>query len=93
MTPQHAIYDATLAAFDISSLKEDVRGQVFAIADWMTRPSVLYRPALSLDGNMWCALYGDNLQDGCAGFGETPEKAMEAFDKAWRTEAAPKGAK
>ena len=48
------------------------------------RPSVLYKPKLSLDGNQWCALYGDNLQDGVAGFGDSPEDAMWNFDKAWR---------
>lgn len=47
------------------------------------RPSVLYRPNLTKDGNRWCALYGDNIQDGCAGFGDTPSAAMLAFDTAW----------
>lgn len=46
-------------------------------------PSVLYRPALSLDGNQWCALYGANLQDGVAGFGDTPALAMREFDTQW----------
>lgn len=55
------------------------------------RPSVLYRPALMADGNMWCALYGKDAQSGVAAFGETPEKAMEAFDEAWATLAPPKG--
>ena len=37
------------------------------------------------DGNQWCILYGDNLQVGIAGFGDTPIKAMYAFDEAmWR---------
>jgi len=49
------------------------------------RPSAVYRPALSLDGNAWCALYGANLQDGVAGFGDSPALAMAAFDKAWVT--------
>ncbi len=48
------------------------------------RPSALYKPKLSVDGNQWCALYGDNLQDGVAGFGDSPEDAMWNFDKAWR---------
>lgn len=52
-------------------------------------PHVLMRPKLLLDGTMWCALYGDDLMDGVAGFGETPEKAMEAFDEAWRTARTP----
>jgi hypothetical protein len=49
-------------------------------------PHYLYKPKLSLDGNMWCALLGDNIQEGVCGFGETPEKAMAEFDKAWRGE-------
>jgi hypothetical protein len=47
------------------------------------------RPTLSADGTMWCALYGDNLQEGVAGFGETPEEAMLAFDLAWFTQKTP----
>lgn len=49
------------------------------------RPSVLYRPGLSIDGDQWCALYGDNLQSGVAGFGSSPDAAMRAFDSAWDT--------
>lgn len=44
---------------------------------------VLLRPKIYIDGNMWCVLYGDNLQDGIAGFGETPAQAMNDFDSAW----------
>jgi hypothetical protein len=51
-------------------------------------PHVLMRPSVFPDGNMWCALYGTNLQEGVAGFGETPEKACGDFDKHWR-EARP----
>ena len=50
----------------------------------LSRPFMLLRPKLSLDGNKWCALYGDNLQDGVCGFGDTPEKASLAFDNAWK---------
>mgnify|MGYP003118711330 CR=1 FL=1 len=46
-------------------------------------PHVLMRPTLSIDGNTWCALYGDNLRDGVAGFGGSPEEAMADFDKNW----------
>ncbi|MFA5344419.1 MAG: hypothetical protein WC381_10715 [Kiritimatiellia bacterium] len=45
---------------------------------------------ISLDGGEWCALYGENLQDGVAGFGDSPENAARAFDKAWH-EKLPKG--
>lgn len=49
------------------------------------KPSAIYRPELSMDGNQWCALYGKNLHHGIAGFGDTPELAMEDFDKNWRS--------
>ena len=46
-------------------------------------PSAIYRPKLSIDGDQWCALYGDNLQDGVAGFGNSPSAAMQDFNKQW----------
>ncbi len=55
----------------------------------MSAPSVLYRPALFADGTAWCAMLGDNLQEGVSGFGDTPIAAMEAFDKAFLTEKTP----
>ena len=70
-----------------------------AFAEWtfaageQMRPSVLYRPVLSADGTMWCALLGDNLQEGVAGFGETPDKAMRAFDEAFAKERTPTAAR
>lgn len=50
------------------------------------RPSAIYRPALSIDGNQRCALYGENLQDGVAGFGFSPAAAIYDFDMAWGRE-------
>jgi hypothetical protein len=47
------------------------------------RPCVLFRPKVFIDGDAWCALYGENLQDGVAGFGGSPAEAMRAFDSAW----------
>jgi len=47
------------------------------------RPSTLYTPSVSLDGDMWSALYGANVQEGVCGFGQTPEKALEDFDRNW----------
>lgn len=54
------------------------------VADAQAAPSAVYRPALSIDGNQWCALYGANLQDGVAGFGDSPSDAMRDFDNNWR---------
>ncbi len=58
-----------------------------------SKPHVIMKPKLSLDGNMWCALYGENIQDGVAGFGTSPAKAMEDFDKAWTSDNWKKGKK
>ena len=49
-------------------------------------PHVLMRPAVYPDGNQWCALYGEALQMGVAGFGETPAKACADFDHNWRSQ-------
>ena len=37
------------------------------------------KPKFSKDGDMYCFLFGDNLQDGIAGYGEYPYKAAENF--------------
>jgi hypothetical protein len=34
---------------------------------------------LSLDGDQWCALIGNNLQDGLSGFGDSPMLALKAL--------------
>ena len=49
-------------------------------------PFYLLRPRLFPDGNQWCALYGENLQDGVAGFGDTPELAARDFDFNFRNQ-------
>ena len=32
------------------------------------------------DGDRWCILYGQNLHDGIAGFGDSPVDAIQAFE-------------
>ena len=59
------------------------------VAERQTAPSVIYKPKLTLDGNMYCALLGDCLHDGVAGFGETAEKAFLDFDDNFRNSKAP----
>ncbi len=46
-------------------------------------PFVVLRPKLFPDGDKWCALYGENLQDGVAGFGDTPAEAAADFNEEW----------
>jgi hypothetical protein len=74
---------AAAQAFDMGNARALLQEAIGMIGNEMVRPSAIYRPAISIDGNQWCALYGENLQDGVAGFGDTPEAAMAAFDKAW----------
>lgn len=76
-------------ALDMSFLREVLMQEFGIAANELRRPSVLFRPTLSADGSMWCALLGDDLMSGIAGFGETPALAMEAFDKAFLTERTP----
>ena len=60
-----------------------------AVALEMRRPSILLRLEAYPDGNAWCALHGRNLQEGVAGFGDTPDKAMRDFDKNWIGQTLP----
>jgi len=48
-----------------------------------TSPSVVYRPKIFRDGDKWCALYGDNMQEGVVAFGSSPSEAAIKFDGEW----------
>ncbi len=43
----------------------------------------MLKPKLYKDGNKWCCLYGDDLQTGIAGFGDTPFEAMTNWNAEW----------
>ena len=73
------IYNGDIGAAVENAVRECIYG-AFA----PTRPSVMYRPRIFMEGNSWCALYGENIQDGVAGFGDSPEAAMADFDAAWQ---------
>lgn len=74
---------------DISNDAYLARMAVVEAMGFIQAPSVLHRPRIFPDGDQWCALYGDNLQEGVAGFGDTPEQACAAFDRAWSTGRTP----
>jgi hypothetical protein len=84
-----AIRDVAFSQFDISFLRQHAQQALYQVANEWQRPSVLYRPQLSADGDMWCALLGEDLQIGVAGFGKTPAEAMAAFDLAFLNEHTP----
>lgn len=81
--------DSNMAANAVCFAADMVKAAWQEAAWEQMRPCILFKPTLTQDGNMWCALYGENLQEGVAGFGETPAKAMYAFDQAWNTERTP----
>ena len=76
--------------FDISFAIEGLKQDFYYTLAEHRRPFVLMRPRLYPDGNQWCALYGDDLQSGVAGFGDTPAKAAQQFDTEWLTAKAVK---
>ncbi len=49
------------------------------------RPFVLLKPHMAKDGNAWICLYGDNIQEGVCGIGNTPDEASRDFDKNWKS--------
>lgn len=72
-----------IAANAVANAAERVAVAATEAAYGYMDPSVMFRPALSIDGNQWCALYGENLQDGVAGFGDSPSLAMHDFNLNW----------
>ena len=47
-----------------------------------SRPSAVFKPTLTQDGNAWLAVFGD-LPTGVVGCGYSPAEAMYDFDKKW----------
>lgn len=69
------------SADSVCSMAYEVERTRLASTEDQRMPFVLLRPKLYPDGNQWCALYGENLQEGVCGFGDTPELAMYDFNK------------
>ena len=55
----------------------------------LLRPFRMMKTTIGRDGNKWCVLYGENLQNGVAGFGDSPDTASRDFDRAWYAEEKP----
>jgi hypothetical protein len=81
-----AVAEVARQCFDTSFIQDQIRSGILEQASEWGRPCAVFKPTLSRDGNQWCALLGDNLHEGLAGFGDTPAAAMSAFDKAFYTE-------
>ena len=82
-----AIRDANISHY-VAMIAENYR----CAAAEQERPCVLFRPKVFVDGGSWCALYGENLQEGVAGFGVSPAEATAAFDAEWHRKMPPSNA-
>jgi hypothetical protein len=65
--------------------------EVMVTASEQRAPHVLMRARVFPDGAKWCALYGENIQEGVVGFGDTPASAAADFDKNWMNQRLPAG--
>lgn len=84
-----AIRYAIESQLDLSVAQSRILEAIGMVTNELQRPSVVYRPRVYADGDMWCALYGDNMQSGVCGFGKTPSEACDEFDKAWWRSSPP----
>jgi len=79
-------YDHSVIAMQaICMAADDCANRIMEATSEFDRPSFLFKPTLTIDGTSWCALYGDDIQTGVCGFGDSPAGAYEDFDRAWRT--------
>ena len=46
-------------------------------------PHVIHNAKIFKDGNQYCCLLGENIQEGVCGFGKTPKEACDEFDNVW----------
>lgn len=75
--------DSNMAANAICHAAQMSQASMQEAMALQTAPSFLFKPKVFPDGNKWCALYGDDIQIGVAGFGDSPAKAMQDFDNNW----------
>jgi len=83
--PERAISEAVSVQVQRLAYAIDIIQQDASMAAYQhARPSAVFRPHLTLDGNAWIAVYGD-MPTGVVGCGTSPEAAMADFDKNWNT--------
>lgn len=78
-----SVVESVLRSENIGHCVMMIGESIRAAASEYERPSVLFRPRIYVDGDKWCALYGDDLESGVAGFGDSPAEAMLDFDACW----------
>jgi len=88
LTQEHSY----MAANAICNAADMARESIQQAAYCYSTPSAIFRPRIFIDGNQWCALYGDDLQNGVAGFGDSPANAVHDFDRSWHAKLKEGGA-
>lgn len=58
-----------------------------ALNYWISKNDLILVKTFNLkpfkDGNQWCVLLGNNIQEGIVGFGDTPLKAITNFNSSF----------
>lgn len=78
------MYEETLNVY-LSIALEKFNYTMSEIMEELTKPSVLYKPKIYHDGNMWCCIYGE-MPMCVVGFGKTPKDAVNAFNASFNVE-------
>jgi hypothetical protein len=66
-----------------TEVRERTAALLLDVAIEKNRPFMILKPLVFKDGDMWCCLYGDNIMEGVAAFGKTPDEATREFDRVW----------
>ena len=75
--------DSSQAASQIIHAAHMMQERFHGYLSDLSRPSIVMKPKIYQDGDSFCCLFGENIQQGIVGWGETPEKAMGEFDRIW----------
>lgn len=79
-------FEMQMAMSAIQEAGEAVSRAALEVQLTLTSPHILMRPKVYPDGGQWCALYGRDIQEGVAGFGNTPLGACLDFDRNWNSQ-------
>lgn len=60
--------------------KSDFFQEIIGIMITLGKPSSIFKPKVTFLDGAWNAVYGDVI-----GFGTTPERACQDFDRMWRS--------
>lgn len=75
--------DSRLAMSAICHAADMIKESIQQAVRCYEEPSAIHKPKVFQDGDQWCALYGDNIQEGVCGFGDSPAAAINDFNNCW----------